>query len=135
MKTTIRFIALLILLVTVKTTFAQDEFEMKNGDETFIIKKYYLCLLKVGPNRTQDSATVAEIQKGHMDNISRMSKEGTLSIAGPFGGNGDLRGIFILNVKTKEDAEKLAGEDPAVKSGRLVAEVYEWWSAKGSVLK
>ena len=135
MKTTIRFIALLILLVTVKTTFAQDEFEMKNGDETFTIKKYYLCLLKVGTNRSQDSATVALIQKGHMDNISRMSKDGVLSIAGPFGGDGELRGIFIFNVKTKEEAEKLTAEDPAVKSGRLVAEVYEWWSAKGSVLK
>jgi uncharacterized protein YciI len=135
MKTVIQLFVLLILLVTVRVSFAQDEFEMKNGDETFIIKKYYLCLLKEGPNRSQDSATVAQIQKGHMDNISRMSKEGTLSIAGPFGGKGELRGIFILNCKTKDDAEKLAAEDPAVKSGRLTAEVYEWWSAKGSVLK
>jgi uncharacterized protein YciI len=118
-----------------KSTFAQDEFEVKNGDETYTIKKYYLCLLKVGTNRSQDSATVAQIQKGHMDNISRMAKDGVLSIAGPFGGDGELRGIFIFNVKTKEEAEKLAAEDPAVKSGRLTAEVYEWWSAKGSVLK
>ena len=135
MKTIIQLVVILILLVTAKSTFAQDEFEMKNGDETFIIKKYYLCLLKVGPNRDHDSVTVAKIQEEHMNNISKMSKEGTLSIAGPFGGNGELRGIFIFNVKTKEEAEKLAAEDPAVKSGRLKAEVYEWWSAKGSTLK
>jgi uncharacterized protein YciI len=124
-----------LFAITSKVTYSQDEFEMKNGDETYTIKKYYLCLLKAGTNRSQDSATVAQIQKSHMDNISRMSKDGVLSIAGPFGGGGELRGIFIFNVKTKEEAEKLAAEDPAVKSGRLTAEVYEWWSAKGSVLK
>ncbi len=114
---------------------SQDEFEMKDGDATYIMKKYYLCLLKTGPNRTQDSTTSAEIQKGHMENISKLSKEGKLMIAGPFGGKGELRGIFILNVKSKEEAELLCAEDPAVKSGRLTAEVLEWWSAKGSTLK
>lgn len=135
MKTTIQFIALLILLVTVKSAFAQDEFEMKDGDVTYIMKKYYMCLLKTGPNRTQDSVTSAEIQKGHMENISKLSKEGKLMIAGPFGGKGELRGIFILSVKSKEEAEMLCAEDPAVKSGRLTVEVLEWWSAKGSTLK
>jgi uncharacterized protein YciI len=135
MKTMVQLLLILILSAAVKVSLAQDEFQMKDGDETYTIKKYYLCLLKIGPNRTQDSSTVAQIQKEHMDNISKMSKEGTLSIAGPFGGKGELRGIFILNCKTKEEAEKLAAEDPAVKSGRLTAEVYEWWSAKGSVLK
>ena len=105
MKTTIQFIALLILLVTVKSSFAQDEFEMKDGDVTYVMKKYYMCLLKTGPNRTQDSTTSAEIQKGHMENISKLSKEGKLMIAGPFGGKGELRGIFILSVKSKEEAE------------------------------
>jgi uncharacterized protein len=135
MKIILQLIIISLIFVLAKVSFAQDEFEMKNGDETFIIKKYYMCLLKVGPNREHDSATVAKIQEEHMNNISKMSKEGTLSIAGPFGGKGELRGIFILNVKTQEEAEKLAAEDPAVKSGRLKAEVYEWWSAKGSVLK
>ncbi len=135
MKTTIQFIALLILLVTVKSSFAQDEFEMKDGDVTYVMKKYYMCLLKTGPNRTQDSTTSAEIQKGHMENISKLSKEGKLMIAGPFGGKGELRGIFILSVKSKEEAELLCAEDPAVKSGRLTVEVLEWWSAKGSTLK
>ena len=115
MKTAIQFMVLVILFMTATTTFAQDEFEMKDGDETYTIKKYYMCLLKVGPNRTQDSVTAAEIQKGHMENISRLSKEGKLCIAGPFGGKGDLRGIFIFTVKTKEEAEQLAAEDPAVK--------------------
>ena len=98
MNTTIRFILLLILFAASGRGFAQDEFEMKDGDVTYIMKKYYMCLLKTGPNRTQDSVTAAEIQKGHMENISRLSKEGKLCIAGPFGGKGDLRGIFIFTV-------------------------------------
>lgn len=136
MKSTFKIVLLFIvsILFTGKI-YAQDEFEMKDGDVTYIMKKYYMCLLKTGPNRTQDSVTAAEIQKGHMENISKLVKEGKLMIAGPFGGKGELRGIFILSVKSKEEAEMLCAEDPAVKSGRLTVEVLEWWSAKGSTLK
>lgn len=114
---------------------AQDEFEMKEGDQTYIMKKYYMVFLKKGDVRTQDSSTAAQIQKGHMEHINKLAKEGYLHIAGPFGGDGDLRGILVLSVKSKEEAEKIASEDPAVVYGRLKVEVLEWWAAKGSTLK
>lgn len=136
MKNIIKIIIFIVITLNIAgKLYSQDEFEMKDGDVTYTMKKYYMCLLKTGPNRTQDSVTAAEIQKGHMENISRLSKEGKLMIAGPFGGKGELRGIFILSVKSKEEAEMLCAEDPAVKSGRLTVEVLEWWSAKGSTLK
>ena len=136
MKNTI----ILFLLITASfllsnTAFSQDECEMKDGDETFIMKKYYMCFLKRGENRTQDSAATALIQKGHMEHLSKLYKEGHTQIAGPFGGDGDLRGIVIFSVKSKEEAERLASEDPAVIAGRLKVEILEWWAAKGSTLK
>lgn len=36
------------------------------------MRKYVLAFLKAGPNRSQDGATAREIQKGHMENITRL---------------------------------------------------------------
>jgi uncharacterized protein len=113
---------------------AQREHTMKEGDTTYTLKQYFFCLLTKGPNRTQDSATAAEIQKGHMANINRLATERTLVMAGPFGDDGDWRGIFVFDVATKEEAERLVATDPAVQSGRLAAEIHPWWTAKGTVL-
>jgi uncharacterized protein len=66
-----------------------------------------------------------------MDNIKKLAAEGKLVIAGPFGDDGDLRGIFIMDVATKEEAERLCAEDPAVKSGRLIVEIKPWYGPKG----
>ncbi len=55
--------------------FAQDEFEMKDGDTTYIMKKYYLVLVKANPDKEPlDSTKVAELQKAHLDNIDRLAK-------------------------------------------------------------
>jgi hypothetical protein len=56
-------------------------------------------------------------------------------MAGPFGHNGELRGIFVYDVDTQEEAEKHAKSDPAIQAGRLRFEIYPWWCAKGTTLK
>ncbi|MEP4093591.1 YciI family protein, partial [Reichenbachiella sp.] len=60
---------------------------------------------------------------------------GTLLIAGPFGDDGDMRGIVIYDVATKAEADSIISNDPAVKAGRLAIDIKPWWAAKGSVLK
>lgn len=92
---------------------------------------YQMVFLKEGTNRIQDSASAAEIHEGHMDNMKKLAAEGKLVIAGPFGDDGPMRGIFIMDVASKEEAEKLCAEDPAVKAGRLVIEVHPWYGPKG----
>jgi uncharacterized protein YciI len=99
------------------------------------MKQYFLVLLKAGPMRDQDSVTVAQIQEGHMANIRRLAEKGIIDIAGPFGHDGDLRGIFIMNVKTYQEAKEACDSDPAVQAGRLIAEIYPWWAMKGSKLR
>ena len=93
------------------------------------MQQYVMAFLKKGPNRTQDSLTAAQIQKGHMDNINRMAKEGKLVLAGPFMDDGDLRGIYVFNVKTVEEARALTETDPAIQSGRLVMELHPWYGS------
>ncbi|MES2387458.1 MAG: hypothetical protein V4543_05620 [Bacteroidota bacterium] len=98
------------------------------------MKEYFLVLLKKGPVRTQDSLTAAKIQEGHMANIVKGAADKIVAVAGPMGDDGDLRGIFILTVKTMEDAKAFCDKDPAVASGRLVAEIHPWWCKRGVVI-
>jgi uncharacterized protein len=93
------------------------------------IKQYWFVLLTEGKNRTQDSATAAKIQEGHMANISRLYYEGKLKVAGPFGDEGNWKGIFIFDCNTKEEVETLLNTDPAVVAGRLVYDIHPWWTA------
>ena len=83
------------------------------------IKRYWFVMLLRGDNRSNDSLTAAKLQKGHMDNIGRLYYEGKLKVAGPFGDNGDWRGIFIFDAETKEEVDSLLKTDPAIAAGRL----------------
>lgn len=137
-------IAVVALLFT-SSAFAQEKdsadvqkpetFEMQQGDTTYVMQKYFIVFLKSGPKRSQNEEEAMEIQKKHLDHLQKMAKMGKTSITGPFGDDGEIRGIVVYNTATMEEARKLAEQDPAVKAGRLVVEVHPWWAAKGSTLK
>jgi uncharacterized protein len=94
------------------------------------MKRYVMVLLWRGEQTQERSPEeLAEIQRGHMATINRLAAEKKLVIAGPFGDDGDLRGIFILDVETIEEAEALVAGDPAVMAGRLRAEFKPWWGS------
>lgn len=99
------------------------------GADTYGMRKYVMAFLKRGPNREADSVKAAELQKAHMDNINRLAEEGTLVMAGPFFGDGELRGIYIFAVNSIEEAEALTNSDPAIQSGSLVMELKEWYGS------
>lgn len=99
-----------------------------NADD-YGMSKYVLAFLKAGPNRDQDSTTAANLQRAHLDNIKRLAELGKLSLAGPFLDGGEIRGIYIFNVETVEEAEELTNTDPAVKAGRLVMELHPWYGS------
>lgn len=129
------FFALALFLISSGISFSQDEFEMKFGDTTYIMKKYVFGMYKRGSNTDIDTAQLNKIQAAHLNHLSEMSKTGKLLIAGPIEGNNDLRGLLFFNVKDIKEAEELVLQDPAVKAGRLTYELYYWWTAKGSTLK
>jgi ketosteroid isomerase-like protein/uncharacterized protein YciI len=88
----------------------------------------YLAFLKKGPawspGQTPESKA---IQEAHLANIRALWEAGQMFVAGPVDGGGDLRGIFVLKAGSKEEAAALTATDPAVKAGRLVAEIVPWW--------
>lgn len=88
---------------------------------------YYLGLLVRGPKFSpEDSPERQKIQEGHMANIKRLGDMGKLVAAGPFAEDIGLRGIFVFRVATMQEALELTNTDPAVQSGRLAIQLYEW---------
>ena len=93
---------------------------------------YVVGLLYRGPKWTREStAETQKIQEGHMANIRKMAAAGKLAVAGPFADDGDLRGIFIFQNTTLDEARALADQDPAIQAGRLRLDLHPWFAAKG----
>ena len=100
-----------------------------NGDE-YGMKMFVLVILKTGTNTTTDKKLKDSLFAGHMSNINHMVEISKLVVAGPIEKNEKTyRGIFILDVQTFEEAEKLLENDPAVKEKLLAVEMYKWYGS------
>lgn len=127
-----KYIVCLLILFSSISIMAQKKNII---EQKYEMKTYYLVFLKKGENCTQDSVTVSKLQEQHIAHLDKMASDGKMDICGPLMEDGDIRGICIYNVATKEEAEKLANDDPMVKAGRLKVELHTFYSAKGATLK
>lgn len=95
------------------------------------MKMFVVCILKTGPKDAEIQGDARkEIFAGHFANIGRLAGEGKLAVAGPFGKNDRTwRGLYIFNVPTVEEAEKLVALDPAVKAGVFAYELTPWYGS------
>lgn len=129
-----QFIFLLFFIFSV-ITFAKPSKSKTADSSKHVMKQYYFVMLTKGNNRTQDSITVAQIQKAHLENIDRLAKAGKIIVAGPFGDDGNWRGIFIFDATSFEEVKELLQTDEAIKSGRLTYEIHPWWTQTGGSFK
>ncbi len=124
----------------IKEQLLKDGFEIfdyvdEESGDTVIMQQYFIAFLKRGSNRSQNKKESDSLQKLHLEHLGKMYKEGFADISGPFGDDGDIRGITIYNTPTLQMADSLANMDPMVKSGRLMIEIHPWWAAKGFPLR
>ncbi len=103
--------------------------------DTVLMQQYFIAFLKKGPNRSQTQAEADSLQSLHLEHLGRMFELGFADISGPFGDDGEIRGITIYNTPTLEMADSLARMDPMVQAGRLTIEIHPWWAAKGFSLR
>ncbi len=111
-----------------------DYVDSKTGD-TVLMQQYFIAFLKKGPVRSQSKKVADSLQTLHLNHLGRMYELGYADISGPFGDDGDIRGITIYNTPTLAFADSLANSDPMVKAGRLLIEMHPWWAAKGFPLR
>ncbi|MEM9548260.1 MAG: YciI family protein [Bacteroidota bacterium] len=102
---------------------------IKAGADQYGMKQYVMAFLKRGPNRDRSKEEADKLQRAHLDNISRLAEEGKLVLAGPFLAEGDLRGIYIFDVQTVEEAKALTETDPAIQEGSLAMELIPWYGS------
>jgi uncharacterized protein YciI len=107
------------------TSVGADERGMRN---------FVLVILKTGPTKVPAGAERDEMFRGHMANITRLSKEGKLVLAGPFGGEETWRGLFVLPVADVDEAKRLVATDPVIVKGEMVAEYHAFYGSAALML-
>ena len=102
------------------------------GADNMGMRRYVLALLRTGPNDAiiTDKEKRAELFKGHFAMINRLAGEGKLSLAGPFNDEKkEFRGLYVFNVETIEEAQKLTETDPSIKAGIFKVDFVKWYGS------
>ncbi|MEP7165335.1 MAG: YciI family protein [Ferruginibacter sp.] len=122
-------LAIIACIFFTANVFAQTENKANKPESPADkIVQFWFVMIRTGPKQDLDSAAKAKLFEGHMANIIRLYNDGILKVAGPFGKN-DLkwRGIFILDCRTKEEAEGYVLADPAVAAGLFAVDIVPWY--------
>jgi uncharacterized protein YciI len=105
---------------------------MKKPSSPIKLTTAYLALLTRGSKWTPEKTPATEeLQRAHIANIVRLAEMKKLVVAGPFGDNGQLRGIFVFKVASIDEARALTQTDPAVQAGRLAIDLHPWLVPEG----
>jgi uncharacterized protein YciI len=116
-------VLLLSLLAVADFAFAQVQ-----AQQTAKPAQYFFVLLTRPASAPHLNKEAGEkLQEQHMANIRKMAAEHKLVIAGPFEEDTALRGIFVFQAESAAQVQDWAQSDPAVKAGRLSAEVHGPW--------
>jgi uncharacterized protein YciI len=98
------------------------------------LSRCYLALLLRPPGAPDyPEEKRREIQADHLAHLRAMADSGELAVAGPMGDDGRLRGILVFRALDPERIRERIAQDPAVKAGRLEAEIYPWHVPDGAL--
>jgi uncharacterized protein YciI len=100
-----------------------------NADD-YGMKSYILVVLKTGSAKIEDKVVRDSCFAGHFANMQKLAEEKKLVVAGPYGNNdNNYRGLFIFDVATQEEAQKLIKGDPTISMGIFEVEMYDWYGS------
>ncbi len=127
-------ISLILLFSILFTALQAQQYDatlaQKLGADKRGMKNYVLVILKTGTYQPKNNAERDSLFAGHFSNMEKLSQQGKLIIAGPFGQNSlTYRGLFIFDVKTTEEARQLVETDPTVKAGVFEYALLPWYGS------
>jgi uncharacterized protein YciI len=123
-----RFLRYLAPLIALSLAVAADAPKPTPAPDEEMFK-VQLVMLKAGTNKEQPAPDDPR-QGEHLKNLEALMKSGKALIVGPIEGGGDLQGLVVLDVSTRQEAEKLLAKDPWIAGGFLVTEYHTWFVAK-----
>jgi uncharacterized protein YciI len=90
------------------------------------MKPYYLDMLVKGE---KDEGSLSEAERGelmqkHLAYIRSQVEAGKFVLVGPLVDDTRIRGIALIQVASREEAQQIASSDPMVQTGYLGAEVH-----------
>lgn len=99
------------------------------------LEAYTFVLLRRGPRAAEYSdEELDKIQTGHLAFLETMRRQGHLLLSGPFRDQEDetKRGFCVYRTG-REETIRLTEQDPAIRAGRMRAEVMTWLTRKGAL--
>jgi uncharacterized protein YciI len=112
------------------TLAAQDN---RTAKDPYGMRVWQLAMLKRGPAyETLKGDARTNAMRGHFANMKRLTRLGKLRLAGPLeipkGAPKDAyAGLFLLDVKTREEALQICKSDPSIKAGVFAVDVLTWY--------
>ena len=102
------------------------------------LEAFELVLLRAPENApAYDDAELRRIQAEHLAYHARLRESGQVVTNGPVRDQPDasLRGLTFYRTGSLAESRRLAEDDPAVRAGRLAAEIMTWYCPPGTMSK
>jgi uncharacterized protein YciI len=99
----------------------------KLGADELGMRNYVIAFMRAGPVKLTSTHDLTVLRKAHLLNMQRLYDEGKLLLAGPFTDGKSMRGFYIFDVPSIEEARILTVSDPAVQAGTLIMELHTWY--------
>ena len=88
------------------------------------MKKHFALLYSRGPNWLPGKPLPDQPLRGHLNYMLTLNAEGIVKMGGPF--EGESSGLGVIEAADLEEVHDLVGWDPAIRSGLLTVEIFEW---------
>ncbi len=75
-----------------------------------------MYMMMIEKSKTYNKMTKQAVME-HVENIRKLDDEGKLEICGVFKGYPGMAGMYILNTKSREEAEEICRTEPLVTAG------------------
>jgi uncharacterized protein YciI len=118
MKTTLSFLALILLALGGAPAVAADTAPAASAKVTFLL------IYRPGPAWPSGKKLSELPLQEHGKYMLGLYKKGSMKLAGPL--TDDTGGAVVLEVSGESEAKAIAADDPAVRTGIFVYELHPW---------
>ncbi len=97
-------------------------------------RSYILVLLSPGPKYEEVGPQKNQIQSESLNYFAAKHKEEIIALGGHILDDPKLKALLILNVESKEEAQRVLSADPGIKSGQFRYELFDLFTSGAFVL-